>query len=82
MLRIPSCEKLLSVNEPYLVFIAETGGIPTKGRCSACKNVFFVTGADVGLIEEHLSSLEKQFRDHVRKVHMQGKASEITASPS
>ncbi len=70
------------MDEPYLVFIAETGGIPTKGRCSACKNVFFVTGADVGLSEEHLSSLEKQFRDHVRKAHMQGNARQTTVSPS
>jgi hypothetical protein len=58
------------MNEPYLVFIGETGGIPTKGRCSACGDVLFVTGADAGVAQEHISSLEKQFRDHVRKVHM------------
>jgi len=57
------------MNGPHLVFIGEADGIPTKGRCSACKDTLFTTGGDIGVAQEHRSSLEKQFRDHVRNVH-------------
>lgn len=61
--------------EPHLVFIGEPGGIPTKGRCSACGDVLFTTGVDIGSDQERVSSLEKQFRDHVRKIHLRKDAS-------
>lgn len=67
------------MNEPYLVFIGETGGIPTKGRCSACKDVLFITGPDAGVAQEHPSKLEELFRDHVRKIHMREDANQATA---
>ena len=63
----PSHGKLFPV--PHLVIIVDAGGMPTKGRCSSCKDVLFAIGVDTGAAQEHFSSLEKQFREHCRKVH-------------
>jgi len=67
------------MDEPYLVFIGETGGVPTKGRCSACRKVLSITWTDGGVAQKHFSNLEKVFRDHVREVHMRENTSQSAA---
>ncbi len=69
------------MDEPHLVFIGEVGSTPTKGRCSVCGDVLFTTGMDIGSAQEHVSSLEKQFRDHVRKIHMREDAGQTISDP-
>jgi hypothetical protein len=67
------------MKKPHLVILGETGGIPTKGGCSSCKDVLFTTGADAGAVQEHQGKLEKLFREHFRKVHMREDASQAAA---
>ena len=57
------------VKQPHLVILLEIGRIPIKGRCSACKDVIFKTGIDIGTAEEQYRKLESMFREHFRKVH-------------
>jgi len=58
------------VKEPHLVILVEVGRIPIRGGCSACNDVFFTTGVDIGTAQEHHSKLESLFLEHFRKVHM------------
>ncbi len=58
------------VNKPQLVIHVEVGRITIKGGCSACKEVLFTTGDDIGTAQEQHSRLESLFREHFRKVHM------------
>jgi len=67
------------MKKPSLVIHEEIGGVPTKGGCSSCKDVLFVTGAGIGSAQEHHSKLESLFRDHFRKVHAREDASQAAA---
>jgi hypothetical protein len=67
------------LNKPHLVILVEVGRIPTRGGCSACKDVLFTTGHDIGTAQEQHSKLESLFREHFRKVHMHEDASQKAA---
>jgi hypothetical protein len=67
------------VKEPHLVILVEAGRIPIKGGCSACKDVLFTTGVDIGAAQEHHSKLESLFREHFRRVHMGEDASQAAS---
>jgi len=65
--------------EPHLVILVEVGRIPIKGGCSACNDVFFTTGDDIGPAQQQYSKLESLFSEHFRKVHMHEDASQAAA---
>jgi len=68
------------VNKPHLVILVEVGRIPIKGGCSACKDVIFTTGGNMGPAEQQYSKLEILFRESFRKVHMHKDASQAAGS--
>ena len=67
------------LKEPHLVILVEVGRIPIKGGCSACNDVFFTTGDDIGPAQQQYSKLEGLFSEHFRKVHMHEDASQAAA---
>jgi len=68
------------VNKPHLVILVEVSRIPIRGGCSACKDVLFTTGDDIGTAQVQHSKLEKLFRVHFREVHMHKDASQAAGS--
>jgi hypothetical protein len=69
----------VGMKKPHMVIVEETNGLPVRGTCSACVDVFFSTGAPIGTIEAHQSKLDSLFREHFRNVHMREDASRATA---